>query len=304
MTDGKKRSTRKLSRQILGLLAITLVIAVVMYWTMSICGSAIIEHICYSRDVVVTDALLYEIDIWVSNVSLLISVGFFVVLLMFLMGERIAEALKNIEDKERALSREREQLIRSLSHDIRTPLTSIMSYSEFLLLKEDCTLEEYRQYLGLIRKKGAQIKELTDVLLDGGKRNLQFFEDGRLLMEQLAAEFEEMLEDEYAVAIDMSGCRSFKGIFDINELQRIIDNLVSNVQKYADPAERVQLRIEKDKTGLIITQSNKKLRAPKEVESNKIGIASIRRIAQNYSGDAEVKTDDENFTINITFSEF
>lgn len=304
MTDGKKRSTRKLSRQILGLLAITLVIAVVMYWTMSICGSAIIEHICYSRDVIVTDALLYEIDMWVSNVSLLISVGFFVVLLMFLMGERIAEALKNIEDKERALSREREQLIRSLSHDIRTPLTSIMSYSEFLLLKEDCTLEEYRQYLVLIRKKGAQIKELTDVLLDGGKRNLQFFEDGRLLMEQLAAEFEEMLEDEYAVAIDMSGCRSFKGNFDINELQRIIDNLVSNIQKYADPAERVQLRIEKDKTGLIITQRNKKLRAPKEVESNKIGIASIRRIAQNYSGDAEVKTDDENFTINITFSEF
>ena len=256
------------------------------------------------RDVELTPAGLEEIDLWVLNVSLIISVVFFVVLIMFLMGERIFEALQKIEDKERALSEEKEQLFRSLSHDIRTPLTSIMAYSEFLLREDGCTPEEYREYLELIRKKGAQIKDLTDVLLEGGKRNLQQFDDGRLLMEQLAAEFEEMLEDEYPVKVDLSGCKPFKGSFDINELRRIFDNLISNIQKYADPSEDVLLKIAIDENDLIIVQSNRLPAISKDVESNRIGLASIKRIAQSYGGSAEVTADSESFEIKITLSEF
>ncbi|MBR3787254.1 MAG: HAMP domain-containing histidine kinase [Firmicutes bacterium] len=304
MTDIKKRSTRKLSRQIMGLLAVTLVISFVIFWTISLCGSAIIEHICYSRGVTITQRLSDDIRGWVFNVSLLISVGVFVVLLMFLMGERIAEALKKIEDKERALSEEREELIRSLSHDIRTPLTSIMSYSEFLLLEEERSQEEYRKYLELIRKKGAQIKELTDVLLDGGRRDLQFFEDGRLLMEQLAAEFEEMLEDDFDIRQDIERCGKFKGNFDINEMRRIFDNLISNVKKYAEPSGKVELIIETDKSGLIIIQRNKIRHITGEVESNKIGLAGIKRIAQNYGGNIAVTSEGDDFEIMITLSEF
>lgn len=288
----------------MGLLAVTLVISFVIFWTISLCGSAIIEHICYSRGVMITQQLSDDIRGWVFNVSLLISVGFFVVLLMFLMGERIAEALKKIEDKERALSDEREQLIRSLSHDIRTPLTSIMSYSEFLLLEEERSQEEYRKYLELIRKKGVQIKELTDVLLDGGRRDLQFFEDGRLLMEQLAAEFEEMLEDDFDIRRDLERCGKFKGNFDINEMRRIFDNLISNVKKYAEPSAKVELIIETDKRGLIIIQRNKIRHMTGEVESNKIGLAGIKRIAQNYGGNIAVTSENDDFEIMITLSEF
>ena len=304
MTDIKKRSTRKLSRQIMGLLAVTLVISFVIFWTISLCGSAIIEYICYSRGVTITQRLSDDIRGWVFNVSLLISVGFFVVLLMFLMGERIAEALKKIEDKERALSEEREELIRSLSHDIRTPLTSIMSYSEFLLLEEERSQEEYRKYLELIQNKGMQIKELTDVLLDGGRRDLQFFEDGRLLMEQLAAEFEEMLEDNFDIRQDIERCGKFKGNFDINEMRRIFDNLISNVKKYAEPSAKVELIIEADKRGLIIIQRNKIRHMTGEVESNKIGLAGIKRIAQNYGGNMAVTSENDDFEILITLSEF
>jgi len=288
----------------MGLLAVTLVISFVIFWTISLCGSAIIEHICYSQGVTITQQLSDDIRGWVFNVSLIISVGFFVVLLMFLMGERIAEALKKIEDKERALSEEREELIRSLSHDIRTPLTSIMSYSEFLLLEEERSQKEYRKYLELIRKKGVQIKELIDVLLDGGRRDLQFFDDGRLLMEQLAAEFEEMLEDDFDIRQDLERCEKFKGNFDINEMRRIFDNLISNVKKYAEPSEKVELIIEKDKTGLVIIQRNKNRHMTGEVESNKIGLAGIKRIAQNYGGNIAVTSENDDFEIMITLSEF
>lgn len=304
MIDGKKRSTRKLSREILGLLAVTFIISAVIFWLLFVCGTAVIEMICNAKGIVLTNEQWVEADDWLYHICLILSVIFFAVLLMFLMGERIAETLKKIEDKERALSQEKEQLIRSLSHDIRTPLTSIMSYSEFLLLEGERTPEEYRQYLELIRKKGLQIKELTDVLLDGGKRNLQLFEDGRFLMEQLAGEFEEMLEDEYDIKLDLTGCKKFKGSFDINELQRIFDNLISNIQKYADPTEAVVLKIETDKGNLVITQRNKILQEPKDVESNKIGLASIKRIVHNYGGKMETASEEEIFEIIVTLSEF
>lgn len=304
LTDKRKRRTRKLSREILGLLAVTLIISVVIFWLLFACGITIIEHICASRDVILTDAQLQEVDNWTYNVSLLISVAFFVVALLFLMGDRLSYALNKIEDKERALSQEKEQLFRSLSHDIRTPLTSILSYSEFLLQKEGSSPEEYKEYLELIRKKGQQIKDLTDVLLEGGKRDLQTFEDGKLLMEQLAAEFEAALEDRYPVKTDLSSCKSFKGDFDINELMRIFDNLITNVQKYADPEKEVSLKISASKNEISIVQSNSITPQPAEVESNKIGLASIKRIAHHYGGQVEVVSDTDEFQISITLSEF
>lgn len=303
MTDRRKRRTRKLSREILGLLAVTLIISGVIFWLLFMGGVAIIEHICAAKDIVLNDAQLREIDDWTYNVSLLISVVFFVTLLLFLMGDRLSYALNKIEEKERALSEEKEQLFRSLSHDIRTPLTSILSYSEFLL-KEDCSEQQYKEYLELIRKKGMQIKDLTDVLLEGGKRNLQPFEDGKLLMEQLAAEFEAALEEQYSVKVDLSRCKTFKGNFDINELMRIFDNLITNVQKYADPEKEVVLTISADKNELNIIQKNSILPEPAEVESNKIGLSSIKRIAHNYGGQVEVVSDTDEFRISITFSEF
>lgn len=303
LTDKRKRRTRKLSGQILGLLAVTLVISLVIFWLLFACGVTIIEHICAAKNIALNDAQLHEIDNWVYNVSLLISVVFFVALLLFLMGDRLSYALNKIEDKERALSREKEELFRSLSHDIRTPLTSIMSYSEFLL-NEECDPQAQREYLELIRKKGMQIKDLTDVLLEGGRRDLQDFVDGRLLMEQLAAEFEMALEDRFEVKTDLSGCGAFKGNFDINELMRIFDNIITNVRKYADPAKDVTLKISTSKNGLSIIQSNTVVSEPAEVESNKIGLTSIKRIAHNYGGQVEVVSDADEFQISITLSEF
>ena len=117
--------------------------------------------------------------------------------------------------KEKALNEEKEQLIRTLSHDIRTPLTSILSYSEFLSSPQTCSSEALQEYLPLIQKKALQIRELTDILLDGGKRNPERFEDARLLMEQLIGEFEDALEDNYKVSTDFAQCSPFAGIFDV-----------------------------------------------------------------------------------------
>ena len=123
-------------------------------------------------------------------------------------------------------------------------------------------------------------------------------------MEQLAAEFEEELEERFDIRTDLSACPAFAGTFDVQELRRIFDNLSSNVQKYADPQKPVCLSICTDREGLCIRQNNSVSAQASEEDSYKLGLNSIRRIAQNYSGRVDVAQDGDHFSIAITLSDF
>ena len=318
-------------------------IAFVLLQVLSLSAIGIIESFLFAQDIFLTDAQFAELDDWVFNLSLLVSVAFFVILFLFLLGERLSyirEALKGIDalqngqedyavplegrneltqlaeavnylsqtqrevrERERVLNDEKEQFIRALSHDIRTPLTSIMAYSELLNGQREVTREEQAGYLKLIQSKASQIKDMTDILLDSSKRTPEHFEDARLLMEQLAGEFEEMLEDEFLIETDLTGCPAFSGTFDVQELRRVFDNLISNVRKYAAPEKAVKLSISLKNAQLVIRQENAVRQLDKPAEGYRIGIRSIQRIAQNYAGGAEVQQSGDIFSITITLSE-
>lgn len=343
MTEKKKKRNR-LSFEILGLFAICLAIAIVLYFFLAYCGIALVEDYCWSHNITLDEDELYHIDTFVFNLSLLFSVLFFVLLFLILFGEKLSyikaitkgvdalqrgeygyklpiegnneltllakevnylsESERKIKEKEKTLSDEREELIRTLSHDIRTPLTSIMSYTELLSAKESLTSEEQREYLTLVRKKSAQIKELTDILLDGGKRNVEHFENVKILFEQLVCEFEEMLESDFRLKSDLSGCPDFSGSLDVQDMQRIFDNLISNIQKYADYEALVRLAIEKNEQGIVIRQKNAVRRAEKPTESFHMGISSIRRIANHYGGSVSIDDSNGIFEITVLLSKF
>ena len=338
--NGQKR--HRLSGEILGVLTITFIIALFLFQLLRIAAGAIIDSVLFMQDIVLTEAQYIQADDWVLNLSLLVSVGFFVILFLFLLGERLSyirdilegiDALqkgqenhmvpvegnneltqlakavnylskthREVRHREQAISEEKEQFIRGLSHDIRTPLTSIMAYSELLAGQNDAAPEEQARYLNLIHTKAGQIKEMTDLLLDGSKRSPEYFENACLLMEQLAEEFESMLEDDFSVKTVLT-CPAFPATLDVQELQRSLDNLVSNVQKYAALDKPVLLAISEGDGQLIIRQENavRKLDAP--AEGYQIGLKSIQRIAQNYGGRVEVQQDDAMFMIRILLSD-
>ena len=287
---------------------------------------------------------LYHLDSIILSAGVLVAVVFFVVLFLILFGEklsyiraiikgvetvrdgnygynlpiegnneltRLAEAVNYLSESERAvkerekrLGEEREELIRTLSHDIRTPLTSILSYSELMCDKVEITDTEMKEYSTLVRQKALQIKDMTDILLDGGRRNAEYFDNAELLIKQLAKEFEEMLEDDFDISVVIFGCEELSGSFDVQELRRIFDNLVSNVKKYADPQAKVELVISGNGHGLEIKQRNAVNQNVAPAESYKMGINSIRRIAQSYEGGAEVTLAEGFFEIKITLSKF
>jgi len=344
LTEKRLRKQHKLSYEILGLIGISAVLAVLLFLILSWVALAIVETYCFENDVIMTEFDWLHVDHWIFSLSIALAACGFSLLFLTLLGDRmayirtltegihdlrlgqpggplplegrneltgLADAIncmaatqRQLREKEQALAREKEQFIRTLSHDIRTPLTAILAYSEYLSVGTDIPQEEQDVHLKTIRKKAEQIRDLTELLLDGDRRNPEHFDDGRLLMEQLAAEFEEDLEDRFDVRTDLSGCPLFAGTFDVQELRRIFDNLSSNVQKYADPGQPVYLHIRMDDGALCIRQSNGISADPGQTDSYKLGINSIRRIAQNYGGRVELRQDPDRFAIAITLSEF
>lgn len=343
MTNRKSAKRRKFAHEILGLIGISAAIALLLFLFLVNIAATVAEVYCFEHDIPMTEFDWMEVDRWIFGVATILSVSLFCILFLSRLGERLAyirkitqgidamragetdttielegnneltqlagainymsAAQQEIRRKEQALAQEKEQLVRTLSHDIRTPLTSILAYSEYLAEEDGISAEQRKTHLRMIRKKAEQIRDLTDILLDGRKRNPERFEDARLLMEQLAAEFEGDLEESFAVQVGLSGCGPFAGTFDVQELRRIFDNLSSNVRKYADPGQPVRLAIRVE-DGLMIQQANAVGTADLQEDSYKLGLHSIRRLAQHYGGSVDIRQDAAEFEITITLRNF
>lgn len=334
----------KLGYEILGLIAISAVFVVILFMILVWVAAAIVDSYCFHNDIVMTEFDYLAVNRWIFSIGGVIAAVCFSVIFLAMLGDRLtyirtltkgidalrigqphrpiplegkneltelADAInymaatqQQLREKEQTLAKEKEQLIRTLSHDIRTPLTSILAYSEYLSGEQEVSAGEQKKYLQTIQKKAEQIRDLTELLLDGGSRNLERFENAHLLFEQLAAEFEEDLEKRFDVHTDLSGCPAFTGTFDVQELRRIFDNLSSNVHKYADRGQPVYLSICIDNENLCIRQTNSIRPDKGEETSYQLGINSIRRIAQHYSGRVAIRQDVEYFSITVMLSDF
>lgn len=343
ITLTKQGKHRRLNQEILGLLVLSVVTSLAVFALLSFSVLHLVDGYFQQTLLTYTENQLIAAQQWALNGCVAAAIVFFVALFLFLLGRKLSyigsltrgvEALqqqcmnhvvpvegrneltelaetinylsasqRQLQEKESALQQERERLIRSLSHDIRTPLTSILSYTEYLTAHPDCDARQRQAYLSLMDQKARQIRQLTDILLEGGSRSPEYFADARLLLQQLALQMEAELETNFTFTADFSACPAFSGSFDAAELRRIADNLTSNIQKYADPAQPVTLTVTMQNGVLSLTQSNT-VRFGTEGEGHRIGLLSIRRIAQHYGGNAEVLCSGDCFSITVTLSEF
>lgn len=86
----------------------------------------------------------------------------------------------------------------------------------------------------------------------------------------------------------------------MQEILRIFDNLSSNVEKYADSGHPVLLQMDRGVDTLRILQKNTVRQTAQKIESNQIGLESIRRITAGYGGAVTVSLDEKQFQIEIT----
>lgn len=193
-------------------------------------------------------------------------------------------------ENESRLKKEQEDLIRSLSHDIRTPLTSIKSYSEFIKDKYEPNDEKFQSYMDIIQKKICQIEQMMDMLTSNHLKKENKVENGKLLIEQLLSELELSLEDAgFYLKVNKEQLTNFHTTIEVHDLQRIFDNLYSNIIKYANLNEEIRFEIILDGDYLVIQEENHILtKDPSEISSSKIGLENIRQLTLKYNGEMKV----------------
>lgn len=136
------------------------------------------------------------------------------------------------------------ELITNVSHDIKTPLTSIVNYVD-LLKKEDIPSPEAREYIAVLDRQSHRLKKLTEDLVEASKASSGALNvdlqptDVNVLFSQIQGEYQERLAACQLTLVTQPPSPGTMIRADSRLLSRVMDNLVSNICKYALPNTRV-----------------------------------------------------------------
>ena len=141
------------------------------------------------------------------------------------------------------------ELITNVSHDIKTPLTSIINYVD-LLSKEELHNDKAAEYLEVLDRQSSKLKKLIEDLVEASKASSgsltvdsQQLEAG-VFVTQTVGEFEEKAA---AAGLDLIISKPDEPVYimaDGRHVWRVIDNLMNNICKYAQPGSRVYVNLE------------------------------------------------------------
>ncbi len=187
---------------------------------------------------------------------------------MFWEFKKHGETLNSISDGinlavEKRMQSEhfRTELITNVSHDIKTPLTSIINYVD-LLQKENIDNENAREYLEVLSRQSARLKKLTEDLVEASKAstgsmpvNMEKLELGVFLTQTLG-EFKEKLEEAGLRVVMHKPETEVNVKADGRHLWRVVENLVQNICKYAQPSTRVYIDLEDKEQEAVISFKN------------------------------------------------
>ncbi|MBQ4338128.1 MAG: HAMP domain-containing histidine kinase [Clostridia bacterium] len=183
----------------------------------------------------------------------------------FSVHNRNLELIK--KDMSRALEHEmkserfRNELISNISHDIKTPLTSILQYVRHLQ-KPNLTPEQYSEYAEIIGRQSERLNVLFMNLLEISKASagvevarLEEIDIG-VLAEQFAGEYAELFE-KHGLTIEFSKeDREYSVMADSNMLGRVFENLMNNALKYALENTRVFMKVEEENGKIKVSLRN------------------------------------------------
>ena len=196
------------------------------------------------------------------------------------------------------------ELITALSHDIRNPLTALIGYLELLEMDLENLPETDRDYVRACLDKSYRIRDLSGemfryFLVYGKEAKTAEFDDydAQELMFQLLGEYcEDLLSRGYQVeTVSLEEPCTLRT--DVHLLKRVVDNLESNIIKYADPAEPVWIEARRDGGKLILRFENRVAAVrPGAVESNHVGLRTCSAILNLLGGRFSAGENDGTFT--------
>ena len=211
----------------------------------------------------------------------------------------IASGFSNAISESLKSERLKTELITNVSHDIKTPLTSIINYVD-LLKKEDIKNEKIKEYINILDKKSQRLKKLTEDLIEASKvssGNVKLnLEDINVkeLLNQTIGEFKDKFEEKELQIETKLPEKEIKIKADSRYLYRIIENLFSNITKYAQEKSRVYIDVEEKEKNIKISIKN--------ISKEKLNISSDELMQRFVRGDKSRYTEGSGLGLSIAKS--
>ena len=213
----------------------------------------------------------------------------------------IIDKLQREEEAWRANS----QLITAISHDVRTPLTALLGYLE-IISDDSLSPQERSAYLEICKNNAMRLKGLTDELFGfflvfGKPTPDQAPEefDAPTLLDQVLLEHEMELHQSGFTVRRSGGELQGALTVDLGHFRRIFDNLFSNVHKYADTAQSVEINQRMEGRSMAVTITNHIRKSQTRPESNRIGLQTCQKLVSAMGGEFRQTRTKDTFTVEV-----
>lgn len=223
--------------------------------------------------------------------------------------ENMRVSFKSLIREEAEMVQENQRIVTEMSHDLRTPVTSIMLYTEILKMGKYESREQMREYLEKIEQKALCMKHLTDHLFEyslltgEGEIQLEEPESFKILFYDLLSEMASYLEQKgFFVSLQMEWPDT-KVRVSTDYLLRIMDNITSNILKYADDSAPIIISSAGGEQWTGIMFENRIHEPDHKTESTGIGIRNIQNMMAKMEGTCTVLQEEKKFRVMLLFPE-
>lgn len=235
----------------------------------------------------------------------------------------IASGMSLAVEKQLKSERMKTELITNVSHDIKTPLTSIINYAD-LIGKEPCENEKITEYAEVLVRQSVRLKRLIEDLVEASKASTGNLEVclqpcvASVFLIQADGEYEEKLQKADLTLVVQQPDSEIRILADGRRMWRVFDNLMNNICKYAQPGTRVYLILEKKEKKAVITFKNTSRDAlniseeelmerfvrgdsSRNIEGNGLGLSIARSLTELQKGTLSIKIDGDLFKAVLEF---
>ncbi|GAA3411056.1 HAMP domain-containing sensor histidine kinase [Paenibacillus hodogayensis] len=174
----------------------------------------------------------------------------------------MTEQLQLMLEKERQIEKSKMELITNVSHDLRTPLTSMIGYLNLLKNDDYADLDEHKRYIQNTYNKTQQLKKLIDDLFDytrltsGSSRFVYRTVDISELLEQIRTEFEPIAQEHSLTISCMREQEPLYAEVDAEQFVRAIDNLLMNALKFSRKPGEIAIRLSGTENRMLLSVEN------------------------------------------------
>ncbi|MGX8715238.1 MAG: sensor histidine kinase, partial [Lachnospiraceae bacterium] len=239
----------------------------------------------------------------------------------------ISQGMTQAVERQLKSERMKTELITNVSHDLKTPLTSIVNYAG-LISQEPSDNPKITEYTEVLIRQSEKLKRLIEDLVEASKLSTGNLEiepvpcDAGMFISQAWGEYEDKMTEAGLSLVTKMPDEEIRIMADSRRMWRVFDNLMNNICKYSQPGTRVYLSLQKGKTGgkdqAVITFKNTS-REPLDIsadelmerfvrgdssrntEGNGLGLSIARSLVGLQGGVFELDVDGDLFKVTLRF---